>query len=79
MALKTVRATNVPTAGFRTVVYRDSRGHTWDAKVLGPGTVSGLKLELVSLRTARTSRIVDDVGPATTIKATGKHFSFWSS
>jgi hypothetical protein len=78
MSLQTVRSTKVPTAGFRSVVYRDTNGKTWEGKVIGPGSVSGLMLELVSLRTDRASRIRDDVPPATTMKSTNAYFFHWS-
>lgn len=56
--------------GPKTVVYRDAKGRTHDAKVLGPGTGSGLKLEL----TSRLDRpVLDNVPLATTTKSTGSY------
>lgn len=79
MSLQTVRSTKTPTAGRRSVVYRATSGKTFEGKVLGAGSVSGLKLELVSMYgKSRASRIVDNVPKATTMKSTNAYFMSWS-
>ena len=76
MSLQTVRPGKTPgTAGRRSVVYRATSGKTFEAKVIGPGSSSGLKLELVSLFTrSRAARTVDNVPKATTMKSTNAYF-----
>lgn len=59
------------TSGRRSVVYRDTVGRTWDAKVVSGGTASGLKLAI----TSDNGRIVDNVAIATTVKSTNAYFS----
>lgn len=61
--------------GRRTVVYRDLKGNTWAALVVGEGTGSGKKLKLVSHPTVR---IVDNVPLATSMKGTNVYFNYWS-
>lgn len=61
----------------RMVVYRDAYGSTWDAKLLGTGTSSGVKLLLVSglVGTSRSGMIIDNVPLATSMKSTGAYFN----
>jgi hypothetical protein len=57
--------------GRRTVHYRDAKGQTWEALVVGPGTASGLKLQLTS---HPRRGIIDNVANATARTDTGKYF-----
>jgi hypothetical protein len=69
------------TGGGRTVVYRDTRGRTWDAKVAAAGTGNTLTLTLQSRRWGMTglSRIVADVPRATGMKQTNVYFNAWGA
>lgn len=53
-------------AGSRTVVYRDTKGRSFDAVVVGAGSSSGLKIKL----TSDNGRIIDNVAKATGLKQT---------
>jgi hypothetical protein len=52
-------------SGRQSVNYRDAKGIRRDAIVLSKGSVSGLQLFL-----PEQNRVVDNVGPMTTIKGT---------
>lgn len=54
------------TSGWRTVVYRDANGNSWDAVIVGPGSGSGYKIRL----TSDANRIVDNVAKATATHGT---------
>lgn len=60
------------TSGKYHVEYRDVDGSTLAATVLGPGTSSGLKLNIDS---HVNTRIIDNVAAATGLKQTGVYFS----
>jgi hypothetical protein len=69
-------ATNVTRgSGHREVAYRDTKGRTWAAMIIGPGSVSGVRLELHSRRRGGQTHILDNIGPATTVKSTNAYFS----
>jgi hypothetical protein len=57
--------------GHRTVFYRDARGQRFEALVVGPGSVSGLQLQLTS---HPRRGILDNVASATAKTDTGKYF-----
>jgi hypothetical protein len=61
-------------SGNRAVHYRDTKGHTFIATVLGPGTSSGLKLKLDAYNTVT---VKDNVAAATTVKSTNAYFTRW--
>lgn len=54
-------------AGHMRVVYVDAKGRTREAKVLGPGTASGLKLQIMS---GAKRSIIDNVPKATAVNST---------
>lgn len=60
------------TAGRMRVSYRDAKGNTMDALVLGAGSVSGVKIKIMS---GSPSRIIDNVAAATGLKQTNVYFS----
>jgi hypothetical protein len=69
-------ATNVTRgSGRREVVYRDANGKTWSAIVIGPGSASGVRLEVHGLRRGGQTHILDNVPAATTMKDTGAYFN----
>ena len=78
MAIKDVRtkATALKgkhkTSGRMRVVYVDAKGRTREAKVLGQGTASGLKLQLM-MGIKRT--IIDNVPKATAANSTQAYIS----
>jgi hypothetical protein len=59
-------------SGYRTVRYRDIKGISHNARVLGGGSSSGLKL-LVNSGPSR--RIIDNVAAGTGMKQTNRYFS----
>ena len=61
------------TAGKERVVYRNARGQTRDAIVLGEGTASGLRIQIVE--GTLTRRIIDNVPAATGLKQTNVYFA----
>jgi len=58
-------------SGYRNVIYRDAKGLTKDAVVLGAGSVSGLKLRINSNQGA----VIDNVALATSRTQTGVYFA----
>lgn len=60
------------TSGRMRVSYRDARGTTMDALVLGAGSVSGVKIKIMN---GNPSRIIDNVAAATGLKQTNVYFS----
>jgi hypothetical protein len=60
------------TSGKYHVEYRDGKGTTLAATVLGPGTVSGLKLNIDT--SGGNTRIIDNVAAATGLKQTNVYF-----
>jgi len=67
-----LKAGKNPTAGRMRVSYRDAKGGSFDAVVLGQGSSSGLKLKILGLNPSRT---IDNVAAATTMKQTNVYFS----
>jgi hypothetical protein len=63
-----VQITAKSRGGLRTVTYRDASGHSSIAKVVAPGSGSGLKLLVNGGSQGR--RIVDNVPLATGLKQT---------
>jgi len=61
------------TSGYRHVEYRDAKGKTLAATVIGPGTSSGLKLNIDTA--GNNTRIIDNVAAATSLKQTNVYFS----
>jgi hypothetical protein len=59
--------------GYSMVTYRKPTGGTISARVLGPGTASGLKLRLEGVRTL--AGIVDNVAVATSRTQTGVYLN----
>lgn len=75
MALVASRVGKLNT-GRRSVVYRDASGATMDAVVVAAGSVSGLKLQVGSLRVAGVALSVkDNVALATTRTDTNVYFN----
>jgi len=62
----------LPTSGRYHVEYRDVSGKKLSATVIGPGTSSGLKL---NIDTHVNTRIIDNVPAATSLKSTNAYFS----
>ena len=58
-------------SGLRNVTYRDLKGQTWNAIVLGGGTASGIKIRL----TSQDNRVIDNVAKATTPAQTNVYFA----
>jgi hypothetical protein len=82
MGIKDDRAVSVDkgktNAGWRQVRYRDAKGYSHNARVLGQGSASGLKLHIDGgSGPAGTvgSRVVDNVPMATTMKSINCYFS----
>jgi len=62
----------------RSVIYRATTGKTFEAIVIGPGSVSGVRLMIPALRMKGTSvYLKDNVAPATTIKQTNCYVDRW--
>lgn len=60
--------------GRRSVVYRDAKGKTWSATVIGDGSVSGKKLQLED----PPRSVIDNVPLATSYKGTtAAYFNNW--
>lgn len=59
------------TSGRMHATYRDVRGNTLAATVLGPGSVSGLKLNIDTH--GGGTRILDNVPAATGLKQVGRY------
>ena len=78
MAIKDARTKATATKGkFRSagrmrVVYVDAKGRTREAKVLGPGTTWGLKLQIMS---GAKRSIIDNVPKATAANSTQAYIS----
>ena len=64
--------------GHRSIMYRDTNGKSWEAIIIGPGSASGLLLEIPALRMKGVSVWrKDNVAPATTVKSTNAYFDRW--
>jgi hypothetical protein len=70
-AAATARLGKHQTSGSIVVGYRDTNGRTRNAKVLGPGGTSGVKLQVIV-----TGEIIDNVAAATAKNQTGVYFSY---
>ncbi|HVI77435.1 MAG TPA: hypothetical protein VM715_04615 [Candidatus Acidoferrum sp.] len=70
MPLGTVNPAHV-WGGEQHVVYRDFKGSTYDAQVLGPGTTTGVKLQVWR---GTGHSVIDNVPKATTPKSTNVYF-----
>lgn len=62
--------------GYKTVVYRNSRGRTFLAKVTGAGTGNTLNLEIRDKdRRTKANQVLSNVPVATTMKSTNAWFN----
>jgi hypothetical protein len=69
-------ATNVTRgSGHREVAYRTATGKTFSAIIIGPGSSSGVRLEIHDLRRGGQTHILDNVPAATTMKSVNAYFS----
>lgn len=69
------KAGKLPTAGRMNVIYRGSDGGSRAATVIGPGSVSGLKLRIGSRMGTTLPDTIDNVAAATAAKQTNVYFS----
>lgn len=71
----TTRVGKHQTTGRMNVIYRDTKGNSALAAVVGPGTGSGLKLRIGSRNGGSVGKVVDNVAAATTPKQTNVYFA----
>lgn len=65
--------------GYRTVVYRDTKGRTMLARVTSAGTGNTLNLKLPDRdRTTKATTVLTNVAVATTMKSTNAWFNVLS-